>query len=258
MFKTPKVGPAKRSPQKGVPRELRISLDSDLSGLRIRGPSQGSSSSEVQDEWLPHIPKNAQNWSCSVIGLLCICVIFFLLVTLMNLKVAMLKKRTKEEAALWQWKILTLTEIFRDLQMGKVLNCSICKIQWMQLSEKCYFFRNRKMNWESSQRFCQEEDAELMVVSNKDEMQFLKFHASMHYYLDPKTYKYDKFWIGLVYDIAERKWLWLDGTAYKPSRYGILGDHGCAYIQNDTLHSQPCGKVAKSICETTVQFGWSM
>ncbi|XP_060545281.1 C-type lectin domain family 2 member B-like isoform X2 [Pantherophis guttatus] len=225
MFKTPKVGPAKRSPQKGVPRELRISLDSDLSGLRIRGPSQGSSSSEVQDEWLPHIPKNAQNWSCSVIGLLCICVIFFLLVTLMNLK---------------------------------VLNCSICKIQWMQLSEKCYFFRNRKMNWESSQRFCQEEDAELMVVSNKDEMQFLKFHASMHYYLDPKTYKYDKFWIGLVYDIAERKWLWLDGTAYKPSRYGILGDHGCAYIQNDTLHSQPCGKVAKSICETTVQFGWSM
>lgn len=58
MFKTPKVGPAKGSPQKGVPRELRISLDSDLSGLRIRGSLQESSSSEVQDEWLTHIPKS--------------------------------------------------------------------------------------------------------------------------------------------------------------------------------------------------------
>ncbi|KAG8138545.1 hypothetical protein E2320_004419 [Naja naja] len=41
-------------------------------------------------------------------------------------------------------------------------------------------------------------------------------------------------------------------------RYGGLGDHGCAYVQNDSLRSQPCGDVAKSICETTVQFGWSI
>ncbi|XP_026579426.1 C-type lectin domain family 2 member B-like [Pseudonaja textilis] len=170
----------------------------------------------------------------------------------------MLENRTKEEAALWQWKILTLTEIFRDLQIGKVLNCSICKIQWMQLSKKCYFFRDREMNWYSSQAFCQEENADLMVVTSKKEMQFLKFHASMQYYLDPKRYQYDKFWIGLAYDIVERRWLWIDGTAFKPSRHGALGDHGCAYVQNESLHSQPCGDLAKSICETAVQFGWSI
>ncbi|KAG8138546.1 hypothetical protein E2320_004427 [Naja naja] len=77
---------------------------------------------------------------------------------------------------------------------------------------------NREMNWYSSQTFCQGENADLMVVTSKKEMQFLKFHASMQYYLDPKRYEYDKFWIGLAYDIMERRWLWIDGTAFKPSR----------------------------------------
>ncbi|XP_032076479.1 C-type lectin domain family 12 member B-like [Thamnophis elegans] len=127
----------------------------------------------------------------------------------------------------------------------------------MQQSEKCYLFRNREMNWHSSRNLCQNENADLMVVRNKDQRPFLKFHTSMHYYLDPKTKEYDKFWIGLAYDIVERRWLWLDGTAYTPKRFAKLGDHGCAYIQNGSFRSQPCSEVAKSICETTVQFGWS-
>uniref|UniRef100_A0A670ZSD0 C-type lectin domain-containing protein n=1 Tax=Pseudonaja textilis TaxID=8673 RepID=A0A670ZSD0_PSETE len=56
------------------------------------------------------------------------------------------------------------------LLLSLVLNCSICKIQWMQLSKKCYFFRDREMNWYSSQAFCQEENADLMVVTSKKEM----------------------------------------------------------------------------------------
>ncbi|XP_039178412.1 CD209 antigen-like protein E isoform X2 [Crotalus tigris] len=198
------------------------------------------------------------SWPCSAIGLLSICVILLLLVTLMNLKVAMLEKRTKEEADLWQWKMLTLTEILKDLQIGKVRNCSVCKVQWMQLSSNCYFFRNRQLSWHSSQTFCQEENADLTMVTNMEEMHFLKFHSFTHYYLDPKTYEYDKFWIGLAYDIVQKRWLWLDGTAFNPNQYGILGDDGCAYIQNESLRSQPCHEVAKSICKTTVQFGWSI
>ncbi|KAK9400312.1 C-type lectin domain family 2 member D6-like [Crotalus adamanteus] len=82
----------------------------------------------------------------------------------------MLEKRTKEEADLWQWKMLTLTEILKDLQIGKVRNCSVCKVQWMQRSSNCYFFRNRQLSWHSSQTFCQEENADLTMVTNMEEM----------------------------------------------------------------------------------------
>ncbi|XP_039178421.1 C-type lectin domain family 2 member D6-like isoform X3 [Crotalus tigris] len=179
MFKTPKVSPGEEisgrprgTPKLGASREF--SLDSDPSELRSRGPLQQSSSKKVQAEGgpsrPPHVPQNGTSWPCSAIGLLSICVILLLLVTLMNLKVAMLEKRTKEEADLWQWKMLTLTEILKDLQIGKVRNCSVCKVQWMQLSSNCYFFRNRQLSWHSSQTFCQEENADLTMVTNMEEM----------------------------------------------------------------------------------------
>ncbi|XP_063165577.1 C-type lectin domain family 1 member A-like [Candoia aspera] len=175
----------------------------------------------------------------------------------MSLKVGLLEKKINEEADVWQWKILTLTEILRDLQIGKVPTCSICKVQWVQQGDNCFLFRDKRMGWHSSQGFCQHENAYLAVVRNTIEMKFLKFHSNKHYHLDPEIYKYDKFWIGLSYDTTKGRWLWVDGTPFDSRLYEKLDHKGCAYLQNGTLYSQNCSETAKIICATNVQFGWS-
>ncbi|XP_067324628.1 C-type lectin domain family 2 member B-like [Anolis sagrei] len=196
----------------------------------------------------------AKESSSSTIGLLLVCIILMILVAIMNTQVSKLSEKSKELKDVINLQVIILAEFLRDLQFGKVYNCSICEVPWVQWGDNCYLFGHRAMSWPWSRGFCHEEHSALTIVNGTKEMNFLK-HESIKHFDRHKHSNFHKFWIGLKYDTDANQWMWTDGSAFDSKNHPELGQEGCAYLQNGSLRSQPCTKSTFIICKTKTLFG---
>nr|XP_028602905.1 C-type lectin domain family 1 member A-like isoform X2 [Podarcis muralis] len=197
-------------------------------------------------------------WRSATFGVLLASAILATLVALMCFQVEKLSKQAESHNDVMELQIIILTEILRQLQIGKAINCSVCKMQWLQHKDSCYLFRERKMGWRSSMGFCRDEFSSLAVIHNDTEqMNFLRFESKKHFRQRHGKNKYYKFWMGLVYDVVTKQWKWADGSLYNPKMHGKLPPKGCAYLRNGSLFSQECEKLAYVMCQTALRFGWS-
>uniref|UniRef100_A0A2K5QYC8 C-type lectin domain family 2 member D n=1 Tax=Cebus imitator TaxID=2715852 RepID=A0A2K5QYC8_CEBIM len=77
-----------------------------------------------------------------------------------------------------------------------------CPESWIGFQRKCFYFSDDTKNWTSSQRFCDSQDANLALVENFQELNFLLR------YKGPSDH-----WIGLSRE-QDQPWKWTNGTEW--------------------------------------------
>ncbi|XP_054478103.1 C-type lectin domain family 12 member B-like isoform X2 [Anoplopoma fimbria] len=85
-------------------------------------------------------------------------------------------------------------------------HCQPCRKHWILFQEKCYMFYNifPWKTWQESRKFCQDSAADLVVVDNLHEQEFISNRTK--YYFD----KFHGYWLGL-HETKDKYWVWIDG-----------------------------------------------
>ncbi|XP_067366812.1 C-type lectin domain family 2 member B-like [Channa argus] len=131
--------------------------------------------------------------------------------------------------------------------------CQPCPTGWIQFQQKCYLFYDKDppwKTWQQSQEICQNTAADLVVIDNLQEQEFVSNNTK---------YYYDKdhgYWLGLN-QTAGKKWVWVDGHNDTLGFWIVktLGNIGpCALMipaTNFTANWNPtyCAMENKFICE---------
>ncbi|KAM4736465.1 C-type lectin domain family 17, member A-like [Anableps anableps] len=84
--------------------------------------------------------------------------------------------------------------------------CQPCQKGWIIFKEKCYLFYEEPRpwkTWEESRKFCQDKHADLVVIDDLQEQEFVSNHTK--YYFD----NYHGYWLGL--QETNNTWIWVDG-----------------------------------------------
>uniref|UniRef100_A0A3P9PTJ6 Oxidized low-density lipoprotein receptor 1-like n=2 Tax=Poecilia reticulata TaxID=8081 RepID=A0A3P9PTJ6_POERE len=84
--------------------------------------------------------------------------------------------------------------------------CKPCLQDWILFKKKCYQFHDKKApwkTWEQSRRFCQDRRADLVVIDDLEEQEFVNKHIDHG--------QYNGYWMGL--QNLNSKWTWVDGRA---------------------------------------------
>ncbi|XP_030197572.1 CD209 antigen-like protein C isoform X2 [Gadus morhua] len=74
-----------------------------------------------------------------------------------------------------------------------------CPGDWDKFGCKCYRYSSERGSWNNSRKFCVSHRADLVVMDNKEEMDFISRYS-----------KY--FWLGATDEASEGMWRWVDGT----------------------------------------------
>ncbi|XP_034466011.1 C-type lectin domain family 4 member G-like [Hippoglossus hippoglossus] len=85
--------------------------------------------------------------------------------------------------------------------------CQPCRESWIPFQDHCYQFYEQSApwkTWDQARTFCQNTDADLVVVDSLQEQEFINNHTK--YYYD----KHHGYWMGLRQNDDEN-WIWIDG-----------------------------------------------
>ncbi|XP_048034468.1 CD209 antigen-like [Megalobrama amblycephala] len=105
-----------------------------------------------------------------------------------------------------------------------------------------YYMSAEKKNWNESRRHCTERGADLIIINNREEQEFVK-----------KMSGNTGVWIGLTDSDVEGRWKWVDGSALtsgfwmfgEPNGYG---KENCAVLYPSGWYDYPCNDAFKCIC----------
>ncbi|XP_039677178.1 C-type lectin domain family 12 member B-like isoform X1 [Perca fluviatilis] len=76
-----------------------------------------------------------------------------------------------------------------------------CPHGWTRFGHSWYFKSEEKKTWYDSRDDCQQRGADLVVINNDEEQEFVT-----------ELSKDGEFWIGLWYEWTQREWKWVDGS----------------------------------------------
>ncbi|XP_059524854.1 C-type lectin domain family 10 member A-like isoform X2 [Myotis daubentonii] len=127
-----------------------------------------------------------------------------------------------------------------------------CPIGWLEYEGSCYWFSRSGLTWPQAEKYCQLENAHLVVINSREEQKFIEQHSSPFHT-----------WIGLTE--SDGSWKWVDGTDYVNSykNWGVGqpnnwkghkdgADEDCAEIREDERWNDDfCLKVQHWVCEMT-------
>ncbi|XP_053898499.1 natural killer cells antigen CD94-like [Malaclemys terrapin pileata] len=118
----------------------------------------------------------------------------------------------------------------------------LCPENWFPHGEKCYHFSTESKPWLESQKACSSPGTRLLLIENKEELDFISPLATSH-------------WIGLSREKTDRLWMWVNGTAFSTDWFAINKgyiDGNCALVTGGELSSSPCKDEKRYICEQLV------
>nr|XP_055064501.1 CD209 antigen-like protein C [Misgurnus anguillicaudatus] len=114
---------------------------------------------------------------------------------------------------------------------------------WIYYQSNLYFISSEKKNWSESRKYCREREADLIIINNKEEQDFIK-----------KNFGKDGLWIGLSDSAVEGRWKWVDGSTLN-SRFWRSGEPNGGREENCVLSSSSgwadflCNDAFQWICE---------
>ncbi|XP_039519386.1 early activation antigen CD69 [Pimephales promelas] len=127
-----------------------------------------------------------------------------------------------------------------------------CSDGWVSYKNTCYLLVNVYGTWETSQSFCRNNGAHLMVVNSEEELEFISRTVQ----------KQPDYWIGLKRD-KSGKWSWANGDDYhsaphfwdenQPAHGGLescVHLKGTETVRRKLLHDADCYSERYFICET--------
>uniref|UniRef100_A0A672K364 CD209 antigen-like protein C n=1 Tax=Sinocyclocheilus grahami TaxID=75366 RepID=A0A672K364_SINGR len=119
---------------------------------------------------------------------------------------------------------------------------------WTYYQSSLYFISSETKSWTESRRYCTERAADLIIINNREEQDFVKNISGVA-----------KVWIGLTDIEVEGRWKWVDGSTLT-SRFWASGqpnnykgkEEDCALIHSPGWADFPCNDKHKWICEKSV------
>ncbi|XP_006105151.1 asialoglycoprotein receptor 2 [Myotis lucifugus] len=144
----------------------------------------------------------------------------------------------------------------------RILSCQIaflrsngtecCPVNWLEHDGSCYWFSRSGLTWPQAEKYCQLENAHLVVINSREEQRFIAQHSSPFHT-----------WIGLTE--SDGSWKWVDGTDYGNSYRNWAfgepnnwqgheegGNEDCAEVQDDGRWNDDfCLQVQRWACEMT-------
>ncbi|KAL7841337.1 hypothetical protein SRHO_G00250280 [Serrasalmus rhombeus] len=85
----------------------------------------------------------------------------------------------------------------------------INQLGWIYFSSSIYHISTNKKSWDESRKFCRERGADLLIINNREEQDFIEMLRGGQ-----------TVWIGLIYKDREEVWRWVDGSALTTSFWG--------------------------------------
>ncbi|XP_073903141.1 C-type lectin domain family 10 member A-like [Castor canadensis] len=170
------------------------------------------------------------------------------------------EKKEEEFKADQSDMVLQIKELEKDLRSltcelahvksnGSVKTC--CPLNWVEHKGSCYWFSQSGKSWSQADRYCQLENAHLVVVNSMEEQKFLQDHMGQVVN-----------WMGLT--DQNGPWRWVDGTDYdkgfknwsplQPDNWhghGLGGGEDCAHFTWDgRWNDDVCERLYHWVCET--------
>uniref|UniRef100_A0A8C1VG53 C-type lectin domain-containing protein n=1 Tax=Cyprinus carpio TaxID=7962 RepID=A0A8C1VG53_CYPCA len=115
--------------------------------------------------------------------------------------------------------------------------------EWINYQTSLYFISSLKKNWTESRRYCTERGADLIIINNREEQDFVK-----------KISAY--VWIGLTDSEVEGRWKWVDGSTltsgfsfWDPREPNGRRGENCALTYSPGWADYPCSDLFPWICE---------
>uniref|UniRef100_A0A8D2B5X2 Asialoglycoprotein receptor 2 n=1 Tax=Sciurus vulgaris TaxID=55149 RepID=A0A8D2B5X2_SCIVU len=125
-----------------------------------------------------------------------------------------------------------------------------CPVNWVEYGGSCYWFSRAGKTWSEADKYCQLENAHLVVINSREEQKFILQHTGAFH-----------IWIGLT--DSDGSWKWVDGTDYRHSYknwaitqpdnwqgHELGGSEDCAEILTDgRWNDNFCQQVNRWACE---------
>ncbi|XP_053533490.1 C-type lectin domain family 4 member M [Ictalurus punctatus] len=150
-----------------------------------------------------------------------------------------------------QTRYNTLTIERDQLQKVREELQRLSKQGWIYFSSSFYYISIEKKSWTESRKDCRERRADLVIINNKGEQEFIS-----------KILSRRKAWIGLNDRDREGEWKWVDGTPLNTGFWGQSEPNGAARENCVVIHDHtdpvwnwsdyPCDVQFIWICEKTV------
>lgn len=123
-------------------------------------------------------------------------------------------------------------------------------MNWVDHDGSCYWFSRSGKPWLEAEKYCQLENAHLVVINSREEQKFIVQHTNPF-----------RAWIGLT--DSDGFWKWVDDTDYRHSYknwaasqpddwrgHELGGSEDCAEIQRDGRWNDDfCQQVKRWVCE---------
>nr|XP_055064541.1 CD209 antigen-like protein B [Misgurnus anguillicaudatus] len=113
---------------------------------------------------------------------------------------------------------------------------------WIYYQSSLYFISSEKKSWNESRRYCRERGADLIIINNKEEQDFIMKFGKI------------KVWIGLTDIDEEGRWKWVDNSTLS-YRFWVSGEpsggtkENCVESYSLGWNDNSCNRAQKWICE---------
>ncbi|XP_012623506.1 C-type lectin domain family 5 member A isoform X2 [Microcebus murinus] len=116
---------------------------------------------------------------------------------------------------------------------------TVCPKEWDFYQGRCFFLSTSELSWNKSKDFCEREGATLAIVDTLEKLKFLQSITSA-----------EKYFIGLIYQDAEKKWRWINNSAFNGNVTNWNQNFNCVTIGlTKTFDAALCDTSYRSICE---------
>ncbi|XP_069038823.1 CD209 antigen-like protein B isoform X1 [Lepisosteus oculatus] len=95
-------------------------------------------------------------------------------------------------------------------------DCRPCPWGWELFSTKCYYFSTDTLSWNDSRTACRKQGADLVIINNRTEQEFISSHTQGCEY-----------WMGMTDVAVEGTWIWVDGTQLTEGYWSAGEPYSC-------------------------------
>ncbi|XP_048008546.1 C-type lectin domain family 17, member A-like [Megalobrama amblycephala] len=118
---------------------------------------------------------------------------------------------------------------------------------WIYNHSSFYYISSEKKSWNESRRYCTERGADLIIINNKEERDFVEKN------IDRRTL----FWIGLTDIDEEGSWKWVDGSTptfwfWRTNEPNGQRGENCAVVHSTIWADYRCSNAYPWICEKNI------